>query len=173
VKPGKKMPAQVLDVAEKVGGFIEYWGFKKIHGRVWTLIFLAGRPVDAAYLISHLRVSKALISITLKDLLQYNVILESSEEASTTHYVANNDITGVVLDVLMNREAKMLMEIKGACELLGRTPQEGLVPFVSEKRAANLISMAKSADELLQGLVALKTVEGESLNQLFQVEGAS
>ena len=85
-------PQQLLQVAESVGRFIEYWGFKKIHGQIWTLIFLADRPVDANYLKHSLSVSKALVSMSLKDLIHYNVVYETEKTGATQTYMANTNI---------------------------------------------------------------------------------
>ena len=31
---------RVLEVCDAIGEFIEYWGFKSIHGRVWAMLAL-------------------------------------------------------------------------------------------------------------------------------------
>lgn len=57
------LPPELEDLANEVGDFICYWGFKKIHGRLWTHIYLARVPLDAGQLMQRLKVSKALISL--------------------------------------------------------------------------------------------------------------
>ena len=39
------LKARQLDVCDAIGDFIEYWGFKRIHGRVWALVALSSKPL--------------------------------------------------------------------------------------------------------------------------------
>ena len=165
----QQLSPQVLELAEGVGSFIEYWGFKKIHGRIWTLIFLAEQPVDANYLIQHLCVSKSLVSMSINDLLVYKVILESSTKKSTLHYEANPDISGVITDVLLAREAKMLLSIKNSCELVRRTPKEKISDFVSEKRIKKLEQMVSVADKALKTLITFKQLNFKELSNTLNI----
>ena len=36
---------RVMEVCDSIGDFIEYWGFKAIHGRVWALLALSTDPL--------------------------------------------------------------------------------------------------------------------------------
>ena len=38
-----KANESAIKLSGEIGNFIEYWGFKKIHGKVWALVFLAGK----------------------------------------------------------------------------------------------------------------------------------
>ena len=37
-----------LLAAEAIGDVIEHWGFRRVLGRVWTILFIAGEPLPAA-----------------------------------------------------------------------------------------------------------------------------
>lgn len=151
------MNSQVFDLIDGVGDFIEYWGFKKIHGKIWVLIFLAKDPVDAKYLMDNLHVSKALISISLKELISYNVIVMSPKNKSTIHYVSNPNLSEVIINVILSREAKMLLKIKNSCELLLRRGlQNDSDPKVSLSRLKKLNSMVRIADGALKTFTTLK-----------------
>jgi DNA-binding transcriptional regulator GbsR (MarR family) len=103
---------KVNRLAEEIGQFIQYWGFKSIHGKIWTHIYLAKEPIDAAELMSRLKISKSLVSITIADLLQYNVIIQSGKSARDTYvYVANMNIKEVIIEVLKQRELKMMSKL--------------------------------------------------------------
>lgn len=160
----------VLEVANQIGGFIEYWGFKKIHGKIWTLIFLADRPVNAGYLIAELEVSKSLVSMSLKDLIEYKVVFESMSNQSTVHYEVNPKILEVILDVLVGREAKMLQSIKGSCELLTCLDEEKIHPLASPRKAQALFQMVSSADRLFKALITLKQFNFKNLISNFNFE---
>lgn len=106
---------ELQNLAVEVGQFIHYWGFKKIHGRLWTHLFLANTPPDAAQLMKQLNVSKALISLSLNDLLEFNVIQEAGKsEKGRQTYVTNPQILDVIMDILRNREQKLLMHVQSA-----------------------------------------------------------
>ena len=71
--PQRNTP-EIKELTKLVGLFIQYWGFKKIHGQVWASIFLSKQPIDSTTLVKRLGVSKALVSLAIKDLLHYKVI---------------------------------------------------------------------------------------------------
>lgn len=108
----KKISKSYLDLADLVGDFIEYWGFKSVHGRIWTLIFLSKQPVNAKHLMENLKISKALVSMSIKDLLHYDVIHEVAKEGpSTQKYTYNPEIFHVITNVLKSRESVLLRKI--------------------------------------------------------------
>jgi DNA-binding transcriptional regulator GbsR (MarR family) len=145
--------SRLLSMAEKVGSFIEYWGFKQVHGKVWTLIFLASAPVDANYLKDSLKISKALTSMTIKDLLFYNVILEvEKDRPGTQKYKINPDITNVILDVLRQRELKMLFEIRSAFDILKSSQAKKPTVQVHAQRLDELGAMVDTAKLLLESM---------------------
>lgn len=111
---------QQHELACAVGDFMKYWGFKSIHGRIWCLLYLSARPRDAQYFIDHLKVSKALVSLAIKDLLKYKVIVKTELDPPSIfqHYTANPKILDVILDVLKNRELKMLERVKSKADEL-------------------------------------------------------
>ena len=41
----ERLVQHVVRIGDAVGDFIEYWGFKRIHGRVWTLLALRSSPM--------------------------------------------------------------------------------------------------------------------------------
>lgn len=102
-------------LAAEVGEFIRYWGFKQVHGRIWTHLFVSSTPLDAGTLMKRLKVSKALMSLSLNDLLQYKVIVESKRSERGTHtYIANPNILDIIVGILKNREKVMLDKIERA-----------------------------------------------------------
>ena len=110
------IPKELENLADQIGEFIEHWGFKKIHGEIWTHIWLAKDPMDATTLVAHLQVSKALVSLATKDLLQYNVIrIVGKGSRRKILLEANRDIRSVIAKVIINREAQMLESVMGHC----------------------------------------------------------
>lgn len=109
------------ELAEQVGEFMRYWGFKKIHGKIWLHLFLAAEPLDAGRLMKRTGVSKALMSITLKDLVDYRVIeIVGESDRDTTLYKANPDLMEAIFHVLRTREQKMVSHIHASWEQVKR-----------------------------------------------------
>ena len=105
-------PVEVQNLADLVGQFIQYWGFKKIHGEIWAHIWLAKTPLDATTLVKRLGVSKALVSLAIKDLIQYDVIRTFSEgDRRKILLIPNKDVHSVIINVLKSRESKLIEQI--------------------------------------------------------------
>lgn len=165
------IPPELEDLANEVGDFICYWGFKKIHGKIWTHIFLSAQPIDAGQLMQRLGVSKALISLSLNDLLRYDVILESGKSARGTQtYVANPDVLDVILNVLRRRERKMLAKAETSHKMLGSLSSESLNRAqLSPDRIQAIGVMISQAQNALLSLLELSTVDlkgWEEINEL-------
>lgn len=152
----KKVPE--LDyLAEMVGEFIEYWGFKKIHGKIWLNLYLSQDPLDAAALMSRLSVSKALISISLKDLFDYEVIIEKGLSAEGTRlYGANPNLQGVISQVLRQREKIMMGKIQAAFgQLKGMSKEEISENKIEMSRLKDLDRFIKNGEKGLNTIMAI------------------
>ena len=103
-----KFNANLMKLSQTVGDFIRYWGFRRIHGQIWTQIFLSEQALSGAELTRSLKVSKALVSPALKELLKHKLIFEQNIDAKTKAYTANPDVLGVIRKVLQKREAQLI-----------------------------------------------------------------
>lgn len=143
------------ELAEQVGGFIEYWGFKKIHGIIWTHLYLSAVPLDATTLVKRLRVSKALVSFSIHDLLEYDVIREVARgKGRTVLYEANPDITAVILNVLRMREKQMLEDIRQAADSLSHVDpatQKGVQ--IDRGKIISMLEFVKGGQQALQWIL--------------------
>ena len=151
---------KVNRLADEIGQFIQYWGFKSIHGKIWTHIYLAQEPIDAAELMARLKISKSLVSITIADLLQYNVIIQSGKSSrDTCVYVANLNIKDVIIEVLKQRELKMMrkldQEFAEAIESC-RATASNLADLKKLEALGQMIAMATTT---LNAVVELKSVD--------------
>ena len=152
---------ELQELAEQIGEFIHYWGFKRVHGRIWTSLFLAKKPLDAADLVNQLSISKALVSISLRELLEFDVIQEVGKSPRGTHlYRTNPDILSVILSVLRQREKRMLSRIEAAHEALSRVNSEEREKYgLSEKHTVQLGSLVGKAVGALEGIIALQGID--------------
>ena len=73
MKSKVKAPS-VQKLSLSIGNFIRYWGFRRIHGAIWTQVFLSKTPLSCTDLTERLGLSKALISPALEELCHYHLI---------------------------------------------------------------------------------------------------
>ncbi len=154
------LPRAYAELLLQVGNFMEHWGFKQVHGQVWACVFLSEHPVDARHIIEHLKVSKAAVSLAIKDLIDYEVIEELEKtKPSTRKYVSNPDLCEVILNVLRGREKPMLASVVDTAQaFLALGSAELQRVHVSSERVKELKAMATSAHEILECLI--KSREG-------------
>ena len=157
-------PNQVLlasqeqeQLARYIGDFIHYWGFKRIHGQIWTHIYLSQQPLCALDLIKRLKVSKAAISLSLRDLLHYEVILEHDKDSRGFEtFIANPNILEVITNILRMREKKMLAEIQMAYSLLNELEPEQKSKYrIDPKRLELMGKMTTIAQKSLNSMIGM------------------
>lgn len=106
----KQTEKQLAALSGAVGDFIRYWGFRRIHGEIWTQVYLSKEPLSGVELTERLGVSKALVSPALKELQQHKLILVKPEDGKTKRYFANPDVLNVIKEVLQKRELLLIEE---------------------------------------------------------------
>ncbi len=109
--PSNFKEMRALSIA--VGNFIRYWGFRRIHGALWTQLYLSQTPLSATHLVRRLKVSKALVSPALAELEKWKLILPTqSQDAKTKFYTADPDVYKVIRSVLQKREQPLIDEVQ-------------------------------------------------------------
>ena len=157
----KKPLPETLELAEQVGEFVYYWGFKRIHGRIWTHLYLADQPLDAADLVRQLSISKALVSISIRELLEFEVIQTAGKSPRGTQlYRTNPDIISVIMSVLRQREKRLLSHIQAAQGALGRVAgEERAASGISADQFGRLGDLIQKAVSTLDSVIAMKAVD--------------
>jgi DNA-binding transcriptional regulator GbsR (MarR family) len=108
-----QLTPELKRLSDSIGEFIQYFGFKAIHGRIWALLFLSERPMAAVELCKLLKVSKTLLSFSIAELLKFYVIQKAGKGTGrTTFYEANPQVAEVILGVLRQREQVMMETIQ-------------------------------------------------------------
>lgn len=156
------------ELVNQVGNFIQFWGFKNVQGRIWAHLFLSQEPLDAAALMKRLGISKALVSLSIKEMLQYKVIEElGKSERGTILYQANQNTTEVILNVLRSRERLMLSRISSAfrlCENMGEREKEKL--RLSSEQLIKMKELIQTAEMSLDAILFSSIPGGEVLEAL-------
>ncbi len=154
IKHPKHLPsayAELRVLSELVGEFIEYWGFKSVHGRMWCYLFLSRTPLSSRQLAQLLSISPALVTQSIQVLLDYRVILEVEKGANgVLRFEANPDVGDAVRGVLARRESVLLQRLEKACQTLKGTHEKAkAVPFAldpaREEQVRQWIKLAQLA----------------------------
>ncbi len=154
--PSTRVPPELEELTERIGTFIQYWGFKKIHGQIWTHIFLAKTPIAATTLVKRLGVSKALVSLAVGDLIEYNVIRVAGKGSRRKIFLeSNSNMSEVICSVLKMRERQLLSQIMASHQKFQQLPVEEKKDLdVDQERATELGLMIEDAELALDSLIA-------------------
>ncbi len=141
---------KLQSLSETVGDFIRYWGFRRIHGQIWTQVFLSKESLSGAELTQRLGVSKALISPALTELEEYGLILKHEDGKKTKRYSAEPDVISVIKKILKTREAQLITEADKRFQNLQKThdkrgPADSLLLTDRLAELGNMLTLAKFA----------------------------
>ena len=150
---------RALQVCDAAGAFIEYWGFKSIHGRIWSYLALRGKPIAQVEVARTLGVSRASISLAMSDLVDYGLVKPSSSNRNAP-YEAIVDIWPVISDVLREREWMLIESARVALEALLEevelTESFGESSKYDANRIRLLLNLTSAAQSFLRVLVSLR-----------------
>jgi len=110
-KPHDDLQGIRYQVAEAVGGLMELWGFKRIMGRTWALLYLAAGPLSAAELGEALQVSPGSVSMTVSELLKWGVVKKTWIPGDRRDfYLPETSVWKMVSRVIRERELLYVRE---------------------------------------------------------------
>lgn len=149
------VPTEIETLVDQLGSFIQYWGFKKIHGMIWAHVWLAKNPIDATTLVLRLQVSKALVSLAIKDLLEYDVVkIIDHGDRRKMLLVPNTDAQTVISNVLKKRESVMLAAILKSQDAVENLDEKTKLKFdLDITRLEQMKMMTAMAEMALSGLI--------------------
>ena len=132
-------------LATGIGSFIRYWGFRNIHGEIWTTVYLSKEPLSGIEICTLLSVSKALVSPALKELEVEGLIRQAaSENSKTKRYQAEEDVNKVIHEVLKRREKLMIEKIQQSYLKLGtEVTDESVLNHERLQKMGAMIQMAE------------------------------
>ena len=125
--PSDALHRRMVSVCDACGDFIEYWGFKSIHGRIWAYLAISHQPLSQKQLAEALEMSKGSISIAMNELLEYGLVKPSANFRHAP-YEAVMDVWPIISGVLREREWMLLetarITLEGAITELERVHLE-------------------------------------------------
>lgn len=135
---------------EAVGNTIDFWRFKRNHGRVWALLYLRAEPMSAQELEDVLRLSKGAVNLVTRELEMWSVIKRvRAPHDSVWRFAPETDFWSMVRRVLEERELRFLGRVRRDLE--------------SALAAARRDSQDKAAVERLARMAKLSVVIDRSL----------
>jgi len=157
----------VWNVCDAAGAFIEWWGFKAAHGRIWTLIALHRRPLSQAEIAKMAGISKALVSSVVSDLMDFGLV-----RPTTTHrnspYQASLDVWSTIVEVLRSREWMLIesarVSLEGALQAAQQRGAGGIEYDVERMQA--LLRMTEAAQGMLTVLTSVRMTPAEGLSSI-------
>jgi DNA-binding transcriptional regulator GbsR (MarR family) len=158
--------------SDAIGRLIEFWGFKRNMGRVWTLLYLSDEPLTAAQLKERLQISTGAVSMTLKELAHWGVVRRVWLQGTRgQHFTAEGNLWKMVSRVLRERELvevhEAIAQLEAALEELTarRTanPDDERRAEVQRDRLKQLLELARLGRSLLEALVSEGRVDATAL----------
>jgi DNA-binding transcriptional regulator GbsR (MarR family) len=172
--------AAEIRVAEVIGGLMEFWGFRAIMGRLWTILYLSLEPLTAAELGDRLQVSAGGVSMALNDLQKWGVVRKSWRPGDRRDfYEPETSIWKMVTRVFRERE---LSHVKAAIESFNDVRQRlGKLKSGSDAetkkrlrfidaRVLALLTLARIGEGLLSMLSSGQPVDPQPMKSLFHPE---
>lgn len=154
---GDRASLLVRQTCDEVGSFIEYWGFKSILGRVWTLLALRVEPMSQVEIAEFLGVSRSLVSGAMAELTSRGLVRATSDHRNAP-FEAVVDIWPTISDVLRDREWMLIESARLSFEALVDEldgPGRGAERW-DARRARFLLRMTELAQGFLRLLIGLR-----------------
>lgn len=164
IDPDDALTRRVLEVCEHTGVFIEWWGFRAIHGRVWTLLALTGRPLSQVDIATLLDVSRSLVHGAVQELETWGLVQREGEHRRAP-ISAVVDVWPIITHVLRTREWMMIESVRLSLEAALEeaelhTRRIGTAPF-SVERLRELHQLTEMAQSFLKIILTLRLADEE------------
>lgn len=149
---------RIVAVSEACGDFIEYWGFKSIHGRVWAYLAISAKPLSQTEVAKALKVSRALVNIAINELNDYGLVRPISDQRHAP-YEAIFDAWPVIANVLREREWMLLettrLALEAAITEIERSEDDDVQDYTEARFNKDRLKMLLQMTEWAQGILKL------------------
>jgi HTH-type transcriptional regulator, glycine betaine synthesis regulator len=163
----------VLRAADAVGGLMEFWGFKRNMGRMWSILYLSDRPLSAADLGERLQLSTGAVSMTLAELTKWGAAKKAWVPGERRdYYEPETSIWKMVSRVFRERELRQIHAAVDAFELaisaLGKRRKTAGLAEVQRLdfalgRIGSLLDLARIGEKLMGAILAGEPVDASPL----------
>jgi HTH-type transcriptional regulator, glycine betaine synthesis regulator len=150
-------------VGDVVGRLIEFWGFKRNMGRLWTILYLSSEPRSAEDLKQLLKLSSGAVSMLITDLSRWGVVKRVWVQGERREFfAAETNLWKMISRVLSEREsleiAQALATFEEALQKVEARP-ETQASRLQRERLQALIQFGKLGEKLLQLVVRAPSLD--------------
>ena len=160
-------------VSDVVGKLIEFWGFKRNMGRVWSVLYLSPEPLSAEELRQSLELSSGAVSMTVNELLRWGVVRKVWVQGERKDfYTAEVQLWRMISRVFNEREKSEIVNAIEAFEdalvevgklRMSSDPKTRVRAELQYERIKQLLELAKLGKRLLDTLLATAKMDAEPL----------
>jgi DNA-binding transcriptional regulator GbsR (MarR family) len=153
-----------LQAADAVGRLMEFWGFRRHMGRLWTILYLSPEPMTTAELSETLQLSSSAVSLSLGELVRWGAVRKTWRPGERKDfYEAENSVWKLLRRVYERRELNLIKEATDAfADAQARLEAARLSLGAGErrrvdymrKRLSRLSALSKAGERLVRLLVA-------------------
>jgi DNA-binding transcriptional regulator GbsR (MarR family) len=137
--------------AEAVGNVIEFWGFKRNHGRVWAFLYLGEGPRTAAEIQAGLGLSKGAVSMITRELEHWRVVSRvRAPEDSSWRFAAETELMQMITRVIRERESVFISRVREDLARAEKLAKEGGAPAETLKRIRRMRQLADTIEGAIQ-----------------------
>ncbi len=173
----EELRAAELRVADAIGSLMEFWGFRRAMGRLWTVLYLSDQPVPAAELSERLHMSVGAVSMAVSELQKWGVVRRTWRPGDRRDfYEAETSIWKMVSRVFRERELQMVRQVSedfvAAEKLLAAAAKRATgdrkrtLKFMSD-RMSQLLALARLGEALLGALVSGEPIDPGPIQTFF------
>jgi DNA-binding transcriptional regulator GbsR (MarR family) len=153
-----------LRAADAMGRLMEFWGFRRHMGRLWTILYLSPEPMTTAELSEVLQLSSSAVSLSLSELVRWGAVRKTWLPGERKDfYQAESSVWKLLRRVYERRELNLIREaidafgdaqrqLDEARNRLGA--QERLRVDYMRKRLSRLSALSKAGERLVRLLIA-------------------
>ena len=153
-----------LRAADAMGRLMEFWGFRRHMGRLWTILYLSPEPMTTGALSETLQLSSSAVSLSLGELVRWGAVRKTWLPGERKDfYQAESSVWKLLRRVYERRELNLIREASDAfCEAQRvldeardqlRGEERRRVDYM-RKRLARLAALSKAGERLVRMLVA-------------------
>ena len=154
-----RLEQRILAVCDAVGAYIESWGFRSIHGRVWALLAMRSAPLPQAEIADTLGVSRSLVSLAVAELSGFGLVRAAGEHRGAP-IEACLDVWPTITDVIRSREWMLIerarLALEAAVDEVEFRRSQGEAPPYDVQRIRLLLTMSEFAQTTLRTVLAVR-----------------
>ncbi len=162
-----------LRAADAMGRLMEFWGFRRHMGRIWTILYLCPEPMTTAELAETLQLSSSAVSLSLGELVRWGAVRKTWRPGERKDfYHAESSVWKLLRRVYERRELNLIREAIDAFADAQRdldatrsdlpAAERRRVDFM-RKRLSKLGALSRAGERLVQMLVAGRIINPAEL----------